>query len=52
MDDIKKFEAQLKSEILKQGGTEEDINLISIELIENAIKNGRTHEDVAWAIIQ
>ena len=52
MDYIKRFEEEIKSEILKQGGTEEDIKLISAELITNAIKNDRTPEDVAWAILQ
>ena len=50
--EIKDYYDSLVEQLRKQGATEEDINLISDEMIENAIKNNRKPEDLAWAILQ
>ena len=43
---------ELKKEILNQGGAITDLLFISDEMIENAINNGRSPKDLAWAILQ
>ena len=43
---------ELKEEILKQGGAITDLLFVSDEMIENAIKNNREPNDLAWAILQ
>lgn len=48
----KDYYDSLVEQLRKQGATEEDINLISDEMIKNAIKNNRKPEDLAWAILQ
>lgn len=42
----------LVKEMKKQGATDADLNLISKEMIENAIKNNKKPSDLAWAILQ
>ena len=50
--EIEKYRTALTSEIIRQGGDSSDIGLISKNLIINSIKNKRTVEDTAWAILQ
>lgn len=38
--------------MIKLGAKENEINLISDALIQNAINNNRNAKDVAWAILQ
>ena len=48
----KKYEDQLRLELEKNGASKNDYNLISNEMIINAIKNGRKPKDLAWGIVQ
>ena len=49
---IDEYRTALIEEMLKQGATKADIDLISDALIINAIEQNRKVEDVAWAILQ
>lgn len=48
----KAIKIKLQEEMKKQGATDEELNLITDEIIKNIIKNGRNIQDVAWAILQ
>ena len=48
----KDFIESLRKEIINQGGSLFEISLITNELVKNAINQGRSPKDVAWAILQ
>lgn len=52
MNKTEQYRSELIEEMIKFGATENEINLISDILIQNAIKNNRSVKDVAWAILQ
>ena len=52
LDKFQQYRSELIEEMIKLGATENEINLISDILIQNAIKNNRSAKDVAWAILQ
>lgn len=49
---IERYRDMLISELEKQGASESDLELISEEMIINAINNNRKVDDIAWAILQ
>ena len=46
------FRTALEQEMKNQGATQEEINLITDDLVKNSVKNKRSVKDVAWAILQ
>ena len=46
------YKNALIEEMIKQNATEKEISLITDEVIENAIKQNKKVEDVAWALLQ
>lgn len=49
---IEPYKACLLEELEKLGATENDCALVSDELVNNAVQNGREARDIAWAIVQ
>ena len=50
--EIRSYEISLIEELRKINASQSDINLISIEMIQNAILVKADPKDVAWALIQ
>ena len=50
--EIRSYEISLIEELRKLNASQSDINLISIEMIQNAILVKADPKDVAWALIQ
>ena len=48
----KEIKIKLQEEMKKQGATNEELKLITDQIIKNTIKNGKSIQDVAWAILQ
>lgn len=46
------YRQRLIEEMNKMGATEQELNLIHTETIENSIRQNIEPEDVAWAILQ
>lgn len=50
--EVIQYRQNLIAELVKLGANESEIDLISDEMLINAIKNNRKVEDIAWAIMQ
>lgn len=46
------YRRRLVEEMNKMGATEQELNLVRTETIENSIRRNIEPEDVAWAILQ
>lgn len=55
-DEIEAYRNRLIEEMKKQGATQEDFEMFEGDLFDDivvtAMCNGRTPEDVAWAVLQ
>lgn len=49
---VKAYYKQLVSEMIKMNADENDLDLISVQLVINSLINKRTPGEVAWAILQ
>lgn len=50
--DAKKFKQRVKIQMELMGATDAELRLLTNEAVMNAIKQGRSPKDVAWAILQ
>lgn len=50
-ESISNYKAEIITEMRKMEATDEEIALLSDEMIINAIRNGRKPADVAWAVL-
>lgn len=46
------FKTALEQEMKNQGATQEEIKLITDDLVKNSVKNQTSIKNVAWAILQ
>lgn len=46
------YKEEVLEEMIKQGATENELQLVKEGAIINGIRNNRKPEDVAWAILQ
>ena len=51
-EQISAYRKMLISEMIELGAADNDIELVSDDLVINSIMNGRAAKDVAWAILQ
>ena len=49
---VEKYAVSLKEAMTAMGATAEELDLVSTQIIINAIRRNRKPEDVAWAILQ
>ncbi len=49
---FEQYKEEVLNQMILQGATEDELQLLKDEAILNGIRNNRSPEDVAWAILQ
>lgn len=52
LDKFEEYKEEVLNQMVLQGATENDLQLLKEETIINAIRKNRSPKDVAWAILQ